>query len=82
MAIPDSLIVSVSGVRGRVGIDLDPSLVAGFAAAFGTYIRDQGWGDHVALARDSRPSGPALVHAATAGLISVGCRVSDLGLVP
>jgi phosphomannomutase len=82
MAIPDSLIVSVSGIRGRVGVDIDPTIVAGFAAAFGTYVRERGWGSHLAVARDSRPSGPAYVRAATAGLMAVGCRVSDLGLVP
>lgn len=82
MTIPESLIVSVSGIRGRVGIDLDPQTVAGFAASFGTYVRERGWGSHVAIARDSRLSGPAFVRAATAGLQAVGCRVSDLGLVP
>jgi phosphomannomutase len=82
MTVPDSLIVSVSGIRGRVGIDLDPQAVAGFAASFGTYVRERGWGNHVVVARDSRLSGPAFVRAATAGLQSVGCQVSDLGLVP
>jgi phosphomannomutase len=82
MAIPDSLIISVSGIRGRVGIDLNPEIVAGFAAAFGTYVREQGWGSDLVIARDSRPSGPTFVRAATAGLQAVGCRVSDLGLVP
>ena len=82
MAFPDSLIVGVSGIRGRVGVDLDPEIVAGFAAAFGSFVRERGWGDHLAIARDSRPSGPAFVRAATAGLQAVGCRVSDLGLVP
>ena len=84
--LPDGLIVSVSGIRGRVGIDLTPDVVARFAAAFGTYAKRRGWGgageDRLALARDSRPSGPALLDAAAAGLRSVGCGVSDLGLVP
>ncbi len=82
MPFPPSLIISVSGIRGRVGVDLNPQLVAGFAATFGTYVREQGWGQRVAIARDSRPSGPAFVRAATAGLQAVGCSVSDLGLVP
>ncbi|MGD2216350.1 MAG: phosphoglucosamine mutase [Gemmatimonadales bacterium] len=82
MDFPESLIVSVSGVRGRVGVDLTPEVVSGFAAAFGTFVRRKGWGDHVAIARDSRPSGPELVEAATAALQAAGCRVSDFGLVP
>ncbi|UCC71248.1 MAG: phosphoglucosamine mutase [Gemmatimonadota bacterium] len=82
MDFPESLIVSVSGVRGRVGVDLTPDVVSGFAAAFGAFVRGQGWGDHVAIARDSRPSGPEFVKVATAALQAAGCRVSDLGLVP
>lgn len=82
MEFPDSLIVSVSGIRGRVGVDLTPEIVAGFAAAFGTFVRARGWGQHVGIARDSRTSGPTFVRAATAGLQAVGCRVSDLGLAP
>lgn len=82
MTLPDTLIVSVSGIRGRVGVDLDPEVVARVAASFGTYVQERGWGDHVAIGRDSRLSGPAFVAAATAGLQAVGCRVSDLGLVP
>ncbi|UCC72992.1 MAG: phosphoglucosamine mutase [Gemmatimonadota bacterium] len=82
MDFPGSLIVSVSGIRGRVGIDLTTELVTGFAAAFGDYVRRQGWGDHLVVARDSRPSGPEFVRAASAGLRTAGCRVSDLGLVP
>lgn len=82
MDFAESLIVSVSGVRGRVGIDLTPEVVGGFAAAFGAFVRDEGWGDHVAIARDSRPSGPEFVKAASRALQVAGCRVSDLGLVP
>jgi phosphomannomutase len=78
----ESLIVSVSGIRGRVGVDLTPDVVSGFARAFGAFVRGQGWGDHLAIARDSRPSGPEFVRAATAALGAAGCRVSDLGLVP
>jgi phosphomannomutase len=82
MDFPDSLILSVSGIRGRVGVDLTPELVTGFAAAFGAFVRGQGWGDRLAIGRDSRPSGPEFVRAAAAGLRAAGCRVSDLGLVP
>lgn len=82
MAFPETLIVSVSGIRGRVGLDLTPDVVATFAAAYGSFVRERGWGTRVALARDSRPSGPAFAQAAAAALRSVGCDVEDLGLVP
>ncbi len=75
------LIVSVSGVRGIVGADLTPELVARFAAAFGLHV-SAGREAAVVLGRDARVSGPMFAAAAQAGLQSVGCRVVDCGLVP
>jgi phosphomannomutase len=79
-----TLMVGVSGVRGIVGADLTPELVARYAAAFGAWARDgaRGRAPAVILARDARTSGPMFALAATAGLLSVGCEVVDLGLVP
>ena len=75
------LIVSVSGVRGIVGAEFHPELVARFAAAFGQQVAG-GRDATVALGRDARVSGPMFAAAAQAGLQSVGCRVVDCGLVP
>ena len=80
--LPAELMVSVSGFRGRVGESVTPELVAGLAAAYGSFLREEGDGDHVVVGRDSRTSGPMLVRAAVAGLLSVGCRVTELGIVP
>jgi phosphomannomutase len=77
--------VSVSGVRGLVGTDLTPEVVARWAAAFGIWAtRDGGRGKRrtrVVLGRDARTSGPMFAAAATSGLNSVGCDVIDVGLV-
>jgi len=73
--------VSVSGVRGIVGRDLTPDLVARFAAAFGVLAAQAGR-PSVVLARDARTSGPMFAAAARAGLQSVGCEVIDCGLIP
>ena len=87
----DTLMVGISGVRGLVGTDLTPEVVARWAAAFGAWarngMRDTGSGKRprrptVVLGRDARTSGPMFARAATAGLMSVGCRVIDVGLVP
>src|SRR5256714_10621975 len=86
----DSLMISVSGVRGLVGTDLTPEFVARWAAAFGTWAktgkRDGGSGEgkvaRIVLGGDARTSGPMFAAAATAGLASVGCDVIDVGLVP
>jgi phosphomannomutase len=76
------LMVSVSGVRGRVGDGLTPEVIARFAAAFGAYARGRGPGRTVVIGRDSRVSGQMFVRAATAALQSVGCDVVDVGIVP
>jgi phosphomannomutase len=83
----DTLMISVSGIRGHVGTDLTPELVARYAAALGAWARS-GLPRHssgrpsVVLGRDARTSGPMFARAATAGLMSVGVDVIDLGIVP
>lgn len=80
--LPSDLMVSVSGFRGRVGAPLVPELVGGIAAAFGAFMRHCGEGRTILVARDSRTSGPMFAQATVAGLMSVGCKVVDLGVVP
>lgn len=80
--LPEGLMVSVSGVRGRVGAPLTPELMAGIAAALGAHLREIEGGRTVCVGRDSRVSGPMFVRAVTAGLQSVGCDIVDLGVVP
>ena len=77
----DTLMISVSGMRGHVGTDLTPELVARHAAALGAWARASGK-PAVVLGRDARTSGPMFEHAATAGLMSVGADVVQLGIVP
>lgn len=82
VVLPESLMVSVSGFRGRVGRDLTPELLGGVAAAFGAFLLREGTGKVVVVGRDSRTSGPMFVRSVMAGLQSVGCEVVDAGLVP
>ncbi len=80
--LPDGLMTSVSGFRGRVGDCLTPELVSALAASYGSFLRAGGDEGPVVVARDSRTSGPMLMRAAVAGLLSSGCRVVEIGLVP
>ena len=78
----DGLMVSVSGVRGRVGEALTPEVVTRFAAGFGAWARAASGSRAIVLGRDSRVSGPMFHRATIAALQSVGCDVVDVGLAP
>ena len=76
----DGLMVSVSGVRGKVGEGLTPEVVAHFAAAFGAWASSQGKSRTVIVGRDSRVSGPMFQRVVLSALQSVGVTVVDIGL--
>jgi len=74
--VVSDLIISVSGLRGKVGSALTPTLATEYATAFGTWLG----GGKVIVGRDSRPSGAMLTGAVMAGLASAGCDPIDIGL--
>ncbi len=77
------LMLSVSGLRGLIGQSLTPEVATRYGAAVGSWFNahQQGAAAHVVVGRDSRPSGQMIELAVTAGLISVGCRVTRVGIV-
>lgn len=77
----DGLMVSVSGVRGRVSEGLTPEIVATFAAAFGAWASRNGV-NTIVVGRDSRVSGPMFTRIVHGALESVGCTVIDIGMAP
>ena len=79
----EGLMVSVSGVRGRVGEALTPEIVAQFAAGFGVWAKQKAGGRaKIVVGRDSRVSGPMFQPVVHSALQSVGCDVIDIGMVP
>ncbi len=72
--------VSVSGIRGRVGEALTPEVVAQYAAGFGAWAGRTGTSRTIVVGRDSRVSGPMFHRVVVAALQSVGCTVMDVGL--
>jgi len=67
-----------NGIRGVVGEMMNADLAVKVGRAIGTFFE----GGSVGLARDPRLSGPMLARAAASGLMSAGCDVIDLGMVP
>ena len=76
----DGLMVSVSGIRGRVGEALTPEVVARYAAGFGAWASRRGSSHTIVVGRDSRVSGPMFHRIVLGALQSVGCTVMDIGL--
>ncbi|HEX7980020.1 MAG TPA: phosphoglucosamine mutase [Gemmatimonadaceae bacterium] len=74
------LMVSVSGIRGRVGDALTPEVVARYASAFGAWCLAQGGSRQIVVGRDSRVSGPMFHRIVVGTLQLVGCDVIDIGL--
>jgi phosphomannomutase len=76
----EGLMVSVSGVRGRVGEALTPEIVAKFASGFGAWALAGGRSKLVVVGRDSRVSGPMFHRIVVGSLQSVGATVVDIGM--
>jgi phosphomannomutase/phosphoglucomutase len=68
-------------IRGIVGEDLTPETVEVLGKGIGTYFRQQGR-QNVALGGDCRLSTPQFAEALGKGLLSTGCSVTHLGIIP
>src|SRR5688500_19811785 len=79
----EGLMVSVSGVRGRVGEALTPEVIAKFAAGFGAWAKGRAAAvAGIVVGRDSAVSGPMFQPVVPAALQSVGGDVIDVGMAP
>jgi phosphomannomutase len=81
-----TLIKSISGIRGTIGGVVDNNLTpidtVKFAAAYGSWIKEQYQKDQyrVVIGRDARISGPMIQNLVVNTLSGLGINVIDLGL--
>lgn len=68
-------------IRGIYGESLSDEIALEIGRAIGSEVLAQGQ-KAIAVGRDGRLSGPALVKALSQGIRSTGCDVVDVGLVP
>ncbi|MDR3478069.1 MAG: phosphomannomutase/phosphoglucomutase [Gammaproteobacteria bacterium] len=68
-------------IRGVVGDMLTPESVYAIGKAIGSVALDAGE-KSLAIGRDGRLSGPDLVSALCEGVLSTGCNVINIGMVP
>lgn len=71
-----------NGIRGVVNEDMNCELALAMGKSIGTYLRKTGDKPVVAIGTDARLSNHMLKMACTSGLLSVGCNVVDLGILP
>ena len=78
----NTLIASISGIRGIFGAGLDPAVLVENAGAFGAWCRRQTTGSAptVIVGRDARVTGELCQSIVMASLRSTGCDVIDAGL--
>lgn len=79
-----TLIKSISGIRGTIGgktgENLTPVDIVKFAAAYGTWIQQQGDNKKIIIGRDARISGEMVSNLVANTLVALGLDVIDLGL--
>jgi len=79
-----ALIKSISGIRGTIGgktnDNLTPVDIVKFAAAYGSWISQQGGNNKIVIGRDGRISGEMVSNLVVNTLIGLGLDVVDLGL--
>ncbi len=68
-------------IRGVAGTELSTAVVHDIGLALGSEVISQG-GNSMVVARDGRLSGPELVAALKEGILTTGCNVIDIGVVP
>jgi len=73
-----ALMVSVSGIRGIIGDSFTPDVIVGYLNA---YVKVIGKGT-IYVGRDPRPHGEMVEHIVCGTLLSLGCKVVRLGIVP
>ncbi len=73
-----NLIRSISGLRGVVGGGLTPDVIVKYSAGFAQYCNR----GRIIIGRDGRVSGKIIGNIVSSTLLSMGCDVVALGIVP
>lgn len=72
------LMVSISGIRGIVGMSLTPETIVKYTAAFAEYCNR----GPVIIGRDGRVTGKGIAHIVSSTLLQMGCDVVAIGVCP
>lgn len=73
-----TLMVSISGIRGIVGDDLEPDVIVKYTNAFAEFVGN----GKVVVGRDARITGEMVNQIVTGTLLAKGLDVIDIGICP
>lgn len=73
-----NLFFTISGLRGIVGESFTPEIVLKISAHFGNLMGN----GEIVIGQDTRKSSEMIKFSVISGLLSVGCNVVDIGIVP
>lgn len=77
----NTLVVSISGIRGIFGRGLSPDVIVKYASAYGDWIlKNSSLAPKVVVGRDARVTGPICSDLVISTLLSQGIDVVDAGL--
>jgi len=71
-------------IRGIADKDLPNDVVERIAKAYGTYVQEQSKKEtiDIVIGRDNRLSSERIKNALVKGILSIGCNIIDIGIVP
>ncbi|RLF40775.1 MAG: phosphoglucosamine mutase [Thermoplasmata archaeon] len=78
----DARLFGTNGIRGVVNQDMNCELALGVGKAWGTYLKKKFKEPIVAIGTDARLSNDMLKTSVISGLLSTGCNVTDIGMLP
>ncbi len=76
------LIESFSGIRGIFGQTITPNFAKKYAFVFGNWLANKLGKPAIIIGCDSRPSSEELKKAMIESLVSLGCKIIDVGVAP
>jgi phosphomannomutase/phosphoglucomutase len=71
-----------NGIRGVINQDMNGTLAMGIGSAWGTYLKKTITRPRIAIGTDARLSNCMLKSAVAEGMLSTGCDIVDIGLIP
>lgn len=78
----NELIISISGIRGIVGVTLTPKEIIKYISAFGEYLRNKYKNNNIVLGRDGRKSSELIYSLSISTLAMMGFKIHFIGVAP